>query len=275
MSTKDRERLHAVLDARLSGIATSLPEPPPWYGPWLRLGPESTWEERLLVCRAVRDSGSLPDEVGYFLVSWIIEDLAIAVEPERVDRLHSLNRRESRRASDRIFADLLEQHGGHEMAERFRTDPPGHARCREVGRRFFFGEEGAEPPGDPTWLEGFVKVVSSGLLTDQSTDPLGIRYREDDGHWEIGVYPIRSGADLEEAEKSAASPSFAWDIEELRSIFDSIDGSGWYAVCPGGAESPYFWIEGVYQEHRVFVRLLTGAPVHDEPGERSEVWKGE
>ena len=275
MSTKDRERLHAVLDARLSGIATSLPEPPPWYGPWLRLGPESTWEERLLVCQAVRDSGSLPDEVGYFLVSWIIEDLAIAVEPERVDRLHSLNRRESRRASDRIFADLLDQHGEHEMAERFRTDPLGHARCREVGRRFFFGAEGAEPPGDPAWLEEFVKVVSSGLLTDRSTGPLGIRYREDDGHWEISVYPIRSGVDLEEAEGSAASPGFAWDIEELRSVFDSIDGSGWYAVCPGGTESPYVWIEGDYQEHEVFLRLLPGAPVHDEPGEKDEVWKGE
>ena len=87
MSTKDRERLHAVIDARLSGIAMSLREPPPWNEPWLRLGPESTWEERLLVCQAVRDSGSIPDEAGYFLVSWIIEDLAIAVESERVDSL--------------------------------------------------------------------------------------------------------------------------------------------------------------------------------------------
>ena len=176
MSTKDRERLHAVLDARLSS-----PEPPPWYGPWLRLGPESTWEERLLVCQAVRDLGSLPDEVGYFLVSWIIEDLAIAVEPERVDRLHSLNRRESRRASDRLLADLLDRHGEHEMAERFRTDPLGHARRREVGRRFFFKKEGAEAPEDPAWVKGFVKVVSSSVLTDRSTGHLGIRYREDNG----------------------------------------------------------------------------------------------
>ena len=140
MTTKNRGRLHAVIDAKLSAIATSLREPPPWNEPWLRLGPESTWEERLFVCQAVRNSGSIPAEAGYFLVSWIIEDLAIVVESERVDSLEFMNRRESRRASDRSFADLLDQHGEHEMAERFRTDPLGHARRREVGRRFFFGE---------------------------------------------------------------------------------------------------------------------------------------
>src|SRR5689334_5083661 len=108
MSTKHRGRLHAVIDARLSGIATSLPEPPPWNEPWLRLGPESTWEERRFVCQAVRDSGSIPAEAGYFLVSWIIEDLATVVESERADRFHFMNRRESRRATDLIFADLLD-----------------------------------------------------------------------------------------------------------------------------------------------------------------------
>jgi hypothetical protein len=275
MSTGDRERLHAVLDAGLSGIATSLPEPPPWYGPWLRLGPGSTPEERLLVCQAVRDSGSLPDEAGYFLVSWIIEELAIAVGPDRPGRLHSPNRRESRRASDRTFAGLLDRHGEHEMAERFRTDPPGHARCREVGRRFFFGAEGAEPPGDTAWLEEFVKVVSSGLLAERSTAHLGVRYREDEGHWEVSVYPIRTGEDPEEAEGSEASPGIAWDIEGLRSVFDSIDGSGWYAACPGGTESPYVWIEGDYQDHEVFLRLLPVAPAHDEPGAKCEVWTEE
>src|SRR4051794_18684282 len=210
--------------------------------------------------------------LGDFLVSWIIEELAVAVEPERVDRLHSLNRRESRRASDRIFADLLDQYGEHEMAERFRTDPLEHARRREVGRRFFFGAEGAEPPGDPAWLKEFVEVISISLLADRATGHLGIRYREVGGHWEISVYPTQGGGGLEEAEGSAASPGCAWDVEELRSVFDRIDGVGWYAVCPGGAESPYVWIEGDYQDHEVFLRLPPGEPDHVEPGETCEVW---
>jgi len=270
MSTKNRGRLHTVIDARLSAIATSLREPPPWNEPWLRLGPESTWEERLFVCQAVRNSGSIAAEAGYFLVSWIIEDLATVVESERVDSLEFMNRRESRRATDRSFADLLDQHGEHEMAERFRTDPLGHARRREVGRRFFFGAKGAEPLQDPAWIKKFVKIVSSSLLTDRSTRHLHIRYRVDHGNWEISVYPIHEGGDHEEAEGSGASPSFAWNIEELRSVFDSIDGSGWYAVRPGGTECPYLWIEGNYQTHEVFLRLLPGEPDHVESGEKCE-----
>ncbi len=54
MTTKNRGRLHAVIDARLCAIATSLREPPCWNEPRLRLGQESTWEERLSVCQAIR-----------------------------------------------------------------------------------------------------------------------------------------------------------------------------------------------------------------------------
>ena len=158
------------------------------------------------------------------------------------------------------------------MAERFRTDPLGHARRREVGRRFFFGEKGEEPLQDPEWIKEFVRTVSSSLLTDRSTRHLGIRYRVDDGNWEISVYPIHEGGDHEEVEGSGESPSFAWNIEELRSIFDSIDGSGWYAVRSDGTECPYLWIEGNYQTHEVFLRLLPGEPDHVESGEKCEDW---
>src|SRR3954452_8161779 len=119
MSIKSRRRIHGVIDATLSAIVSCLREPPPWNEPWLRLGPESTREERLFVCQAVRNSGSIPAEAGYFLVSLIIEDLASIVVSERVDSIAFINRRQGRRASDRSFANLLVQHGEHEMAERF------------------------------------------------------------------------------------------------------------------------------------------------------------
>ncbi len=205
-------------------------------------------------------------------MSWIIEELAIVTESDRLDSLEFMNWRESRRTTDRRFSNLLDQHREHEMAERFRTYPLGHARRREVGRRFFFEEIGEEPLQDPAWIKEFIGVVSSSLLTDRSTRHLGIRYRVDDDNWEISVYPIFEGGDHEEAEGSGASPSFAWNIEELRSIFDSIDGSGWYAVPPGGTGCPYLWIEGDYQDHAVFLRLLPGEPDHVESGEKCEVW---
>src|SRR4051794_24409795 len=102
MSTTIPERLHPIIDAKLSSTARSLPGVPTWYEPWHRLGPKSTLEERLLVCRAIRDSGTLPDDAGYFLMSWALENLSVEAESKLEDDLQTMNRRQCRRASDRI-----------------------------------------------------------------------------------------------------------------------------------------------------------------------------
>ena len=181
-----------------------------------------------------------------------------------------MNRRECRRASDRILYDLLVQNGEQEMTERFRTDPQEHARHREIGRQFFFGVEGAEPPENPSWVKDFVRALSASLITVRSPHHLGIRYRVDNGYWEISVYPVFGEEDIEKAGKSVAS-SCAWNIEVLQSVFDSIEGSGWYAVPTSETESPYLWIEGEYEGREVFLRLLPGEPELVEPGEMCEV----
>jgi hypothetical protein len=204
-------------------------------------------------------------------MSWVIENLSVDVESKSEDDLQSMNRRESRRASDRIFADLMHEHGERQMADLFRTDPPGHARRREAGRQFFFRVVKSAVSEDPGWLKGFAEVVSSGLLTDSATDELGVRYREDGGYWEISVYP--PGAAGEKIRGTAERSKVAWDIERLRSVFDRIDGSGWYAACPGEAGGPYVWLEGEYQDHEVFLRLLPGEPDQVEPGEECDVWR--
>jgi hypothetical protein len=92
----------------------------------------------------------------------------------------------------------------------------------------------------------------------------------DDDNWEISVYPIHERCDNQEAEGSGASLAFAWNIEELRSVFDGIDGSGRYAVRSDGTECRYLWIEGDYHTQKVFLRLLPGEPGHIEPGVKCE-----
>jgi hypothetical protein len=44
-----------------------------WYAPWSRLDRGSSDEERLKVYQAVRDSNLLPEEAGFYLVSWQID----------------------------------------------------------------------------------------------------------------------------------------------------------------------------------------------------------
>ena len=99
------------------------------------------------------------------------------------------------------------------------------------------------------------------------TGKLGVRYREEGGFWEISVYPLPADAVDRTIDGPARSRGLAWDIEILRSLFDRIDGLGWYASCGDEAESPYLWLEGGYRDHEVFLRLLPGKPDLVEPGE--------
>ena len=86
MNIRDNDPLHAAIDARLAGLVANCPTPPAWAGPWRRLGPESTDEQRLAVCRAIRSSGSLPEDAGLFLVSWPVDALASRHAEQALDR---------------------------------------------------------------------------------------------------------------------------------------------------------------------------------------------
>ena len=86
MNLRDNDPLHAAIDARLAGLVANCPTPPAWAGPWRRLGPESTDEQRLAVYRAIRSSGSLPEDAGLYLVSWQIDALASRHAEQALDR---------------------------------------------------------------------------------------------------------------------------------------------------------------------------------------------
>src|SRR5882757_2010496 len=76
MSTGDRDFLYSAIDATLNGVVDLLPVKPGWFEPWRRLGPDSAEEERLAVYQAIRDSGVLPEEAGFYLVSWQVDAIA-------------------------------------------------------------------------------------------------------------------------------------------------------------------------------------------------------
>jgi len=68
----------AVVNSKLGEIAAASSTEPPWHDAWLRLSAESSDEDRLAVFQAIRDSGYVSDEEGFYLVSWHIETMADA-----------------------------------------------------------------------------------------------------------------------------------------------------------------------------------------------------
>ena len=66
---RDNDPLHAPINAKLAEVVEASAVKPTWFAAWMGLGPESTEEERLAVYQAIRDSGCLPVEAGFYLVS--------------------------------------------------------------------------------------------------------------------------------------------------------------------------------------------------------------
>ena len=164
--TTDDDSLEAVIHAKLMGIAQALPEPPEWYEDWNRLGPESSDEQRISVCQAIRASGCLPVEAGFSLVVWQIDALT---EKDAEASLHELDERmraveeayqretgepwpldqvlegyqqyeellrRYQAAWDQIFVRRLDDCGEREMADLYGRDPEAFERRYQAGCRY-------------------------------------------------------------------------------------------------------------------------------------------
>jgi hypothetical protein len=287
MTPRDNDPLHAPINAKLAETVANLPTAPAWLDAWTALGPESTEEARLAAYQAVRDSGCLPEEAGFYLVSWQI-DAMTSMEAEigfrdldgqmkAVEREHGLDegafwlpgeapqeyedlRLEYQGRWNELFATKLQEFGEQEMAELFRENPEAFQRKSDLGQQFFHGSK--------TWVDGFVEAVAACMTSDSPMGPLGYRYGEEEGFWEIDVYatPVELVGGAVDGE--VVAPGFTLDVEELRPAFDEIKALMWHSLGFPHDEGPRLVVEGVYQGREVFLQVLAYAPEDEEPGMR-------
>ncbi|MCP4658686.1 MAG: hypothetical protein GY856_25015 [bacterium] len=120
----------------------------------------------------------------------------------------------------------------------------------------------------PAWMESLIDVVLESIETHTLMGPLGYRYGEDSGLWEILVYPTPvelSGGDVD---GMIVSPGFSLDLEPLLAAFEQIADMRWSVYRYGlhGLDGPEISIEGVYEGNEIFLRILAEAPEDEEPG---------
>jgi hypothetical protein len=299
MNAANDQSPHARIEAKLADILEAAPTTPGWHEQWKRLGLESTAEQRLAVYQAIRDSDSLPHEASFYLVSWQIDEIAAqdaasALRPledrlNTIERKHGLGdgeswsrgeapaeyeevRLEYQRAWDELFADRLDKYGEREMAELLRTDHVEFERRTEAGRQFFF--HGPRLAGESSlsgWLDSLFEIVAANMIPQNAMGPLGLRYCEDDGMWEVSVYPTPVELVGGAVDGEVVAPDFTLDLEGLRSAFERVDESGWRALGLPGTEGPHVWIEGLYMGHEVYLQVLAYAPDDEEPGMKLDV----
>jgi hypothetical protein len=288
--------LHAAINAKLAEIAAAAPTPPPWYEAWARLGPHSSEEERLAVYRAVRASGSLPAEAGFFLVAWTADLLTGDRAPEGLreaeDSLEAIREKygldedapadgdnvpaEYREAMQRchdawdtLYTATLEEHGEQDMARLVRDHPEEFAQQYEAGRQFFHGpgdDDETDEADEEDWLDLLQDTVAACVEADSPMGPLGLRYREEDGFWEVWVYPTPVELVGGAHDGEVVVPGFRLDLEQFRQEFESVVDFGWNALGLNDPDGPHVYVEGVFQGREVYLQVLAYAPEDEEPG---------
>jgi hypothetical protein len=288
----DDNLLHVAINAKLAEVVDESPTTPSWRDAWRQLGPESTEEERLAVYQAVRDSGDLPAEGGFYLVAWQVDAIAsqrAEIELREWDhRLEEIEETHGRNddgdwpsgsapaeydelleryhsEGNALFIRTLDEVGEREMAQLFTTDRPRFEELSRSGQEYFHG------PAAPEWLSDLIADIADCIEADHPMGPLGARYREEDGFWEILVYPtpveLLGGA----VDGAVVDPGFSLDLVRFQSIFDRVDDVSWNTHGYHGSEPPFVSVEGVYGGKAMFLRMLSAAPEDEEPGMKFKV----
>ena len=298
MNTRDNDPLHRAINSKLAQGLAALPQRPAWYSAWTQLGPESPEEERLAVYQAIRDSDFLPEAAGFYLVSWQIDAMA-SLDPENrlgdlEDRIEALEskygmeegailplgkagdeyraiRAQYYEAWDTLLSDKLMQFGEEAMAQLLKADRARFDQLNEAGRQYFHGGDEHGCGQAPLWLEDLVRTAAECMAADSPIGPLGYRYREDEGLWEVWVYPMPVELLGGAVDGKVVAPGYSLDLRRLPAALDRVDDFGFSACAFPGSEGPHVWIEGIFHGHAVLVEVLARAPEDEEPGMKVDV----
>jgi len=284
---------YSAVNAKLAEIAVATPTPPSWHEAWANLKPQSSPQKHLAVYQAVRASGSVLAEAGFFMVAQIIDLItderaleglrAVEDHLETIQRKYGLDEDASalgagvpleyqeamqrcHDAWDALYLATLEEHDEHDLARLFQENRNEFDRRYDVGGRFFHEQWDGSKIEDDDWLDLLRDAVSGCIEADSPMGPLGLRYHQEEGFWEVWVFttPVElvGGA----CDGEVVMPDFWLDLEQLREEFESISTLGWSALGLNSSEGPHINVEGIFLGREVFLQVLACAPEDEEPG---------
>ncbi|HOW71924.1 MAG TPA: hypothetical protein PKY77_15100 [Phycisphaerae bacterium] len=117
----------------------------------------------------------------------------------------------------------------------------------------------------PDWLDSLVDEVGEHMTFHAASGPLGYRYREEQGFWEITIYPTPVELVGGAVDGEVVAPGFSLDLEGLQALFEEVKDFSWN-VLGWPHEGPHVSIEGICGGHEVFLQILAQAPDDEEPG---------
>jgi len=121
-----------------------------------------------------------------------------------------------------------------------------------------------------TWLETLVDFVSNCIKAHSPMGPLEYWYRLEEDIVELILYPTPVELVGGAVDGALVVPGFSLDLHMLPTAFERVEAMHWQAhsMGPYDFEGPHLSLEGIYQGHYVWLRVLSEPPEEAEPGLR-------
>ena len=118
------------------------------------------------------------------------------------------------------------------------------------------------------WIEELAELVSGCIEAHSPMGPMKWQYLEEDDLGELLVYPTPVELVGGEEDGAIVIAGFYLDLHELLAAFEQVTGLQWYAhgLGPYDRDGPHVSLEGIYQGHEVWLRVLAEPPEDEEPG---------
>lgn len=120
----------------------------------------------------------------------------------------------------------------------------------------------------PVCMESLIDIVANSMEPHNELGRLGYRWGNEDGFWEISVYPTPAELVGGAEDGAVVFPGFSLDVQELSTAFEELVDVHWRAQLfgPHDQEGQNLSLEGVYDGHDVWLLVLSEAPDDEEPG---------
>ena len=117
------------------------------------------------------------------------------------------------------------------------------------------------------WMTELVEGVAGCMDAHSPIGALGWRYHEEEDLLELVVYPTPVQLVGGEHDGAIVIPGFSLDVLALQAVFERVTALHWHAhdVGPDDEDGPHLSLEGTYQSHPVWLRVLAEAPDDEEP----------
>lgn len=122
----------------------------------------------------------------------------------------------------------------------------------------------------PEWASSLADRLAEYFSTFDVLSPLGCHICEVGEVWEITLFASRTEI-LGGAQDGRLRPSrFHLNLSGLLQMFDAIESAYWQALKVGDDDElgPHIGVEGIYQGHRVWLRIPSQAPKQFPVGRR-------